>query len=675
MTDMKDIIAAAALAVCLAHGACFSEEGKKWEPYYFGSATQGGIVSENEEGVSLSLDRAGAFGIYNPSKFGGNFDAQAEIKSQAGVCGIILFRDLEGKPDPANFVGIERKVDKRGDKTVRVFAIRDGQDLVRQNSEGNPRFEFLLNNASFGYDAKAFRIIRDEKAACLHFYYRYEREVDGKLLEGWMEFSTLPDPGNSNYYFYPYVKSDGQSPSKATFIRPMVMLTPSDEIPGNDAGFGAARRDYTFSGISGPAVVVSFDKEFPYYEKAKFVFWSEAEYIPWWHIDDKCAVYYEFVEIWGGGTEGCCEPMGDRLLRWSTAEIVESNKARVIVHWRYMLADPEYRWWGLDQLERPYADEWYTFYPDGVGVRKVTYTPAITTKYETDWNEISELAVVKRGGIKPSEVIDPKAVSVFNIQGDKIDYTWYLNKNSQVSKLDETSKNWPEAICRVNLKDRPAVFEVFAQGEEVSEMTFPEPFKKWWGHYGENWAFELRGSGEYEGDFFVFSHWPISKMPYEEPGKTNGRYIREPGHVSLLPISGHPKAKGPVTWAMLVGVSKPWDDRDLRDRAASWLNPSDVNMITDEAKFIKNDLYQRALVFETDSLRHGCQFTLFPKIVSSVAVNPVFIIKNWGKYPVSVRMNGKPLKEDVDFRYAIEGEDAVVWVKAKFTNIASFAIK
>jgi hypothetical protein len=66
---------------------------------------------------------------------------------------------------------------------------------------------------------------------------------------------------------------------------------------------------------------------------------------------------------------------------------------------------------------------------------------------------------------------------------------------------------------------------------------------------------------------------------------------------------------------------------------------------------------------------------MYPKIVSSVVVNPVFIIKNWGKYPVSIKMNGKTLKENVDYRYAIEGDSAVIWVKAKFSNLTSFLIK
>ncbi|MDD5072806.1 MAG: hypothetical protein PHX64_03115 [Candidatus Omnitrophica bacterium] len=675
MLNRNKTITFLALILLVTQGLCLSEEEKGWVPYYFGPATSGGLVSENDEGIILSLDKAGAFGAYNPSKFGGNFDAQTEIKTGKGICGMMLFKDNGGRPDPSNFVGIERREDEDGNKTVRVFAIKDGQDFTQQGAQWNPRFEAVLNNESFGFEAKAFRILEDEKAKCLHFYYKYERKIDGEKREGWLEFSTLPDWDGKPFYFYPYVKSNGDFTSKAVFMKPMVMLTPSDDRSDKDTGFKATRRDYTFSGFSGDAVVVTFDREFPFYDKAKFVFWSEAEYIPWWHIDDKCAAYYEFCEIWGGATEGCDEPMGDRLLRWTKADIVESNKARVIVHWRYVLADPEYKWWSMDPVEKPYADEWYCFYPDGTGVRKVTYTPVTTSKYETDWNEISELTVIKRGGVKPSEIIDKKAVSIFNLDGKKVDYLWDLSKKRTPAKRDDETRNWPEAICRVNLKDRPAVFEVFAQGEEAYKKTFPEPFKNWWGHYGEDWAFEMRGQKEYEGDFGVFSHWPISKMPYEEPDKTFGRYLREPGHISLLPIAGHPKVKGPTTWAMLVGMSKPWDDQDARDRTSSWLYPGDISMIDENAKFIGNDYYQRALVFETDKLNRACQFTMYPKIISSVVVNPVFIIKNWGNNPVSVTMNGKPLKEGLDYRCAIEGDSAVIWVKAKFSGQTAFLIK
>ena len=674
LKNIKAIVSTALILLIL-QGSSSSEEVKKWEPYYFGSAIDGGLVAENDEGIILSLEKAGAFGVYNPYKFGGNFDAQSEIKPEEGACGMILFKDNGGKPDPSNFVGIERKQDNDGNKTVRVFAISDGQDLTRQAARGSPRFECVLNNDSFGREAKALRIVEDAKAKCLHFYYRYERKIDGENKEGWMELSTIPDWDDRPFYFYPYVKSNGDFTARSAFVKPMVMLTPEDDASDRDTGFKAVRRDYTFSGFSGDAVVVTFDKEFEFYDNAKFVFWSEAEYIPWWHIDGKFAAYYEFCEIWGGGTEGSDEPMGDRLLRWTKAEIVESNKARVIVHWSYVLADPEYRWWSMDPIEKPCVDEWYCFYPDGIGVRKVTYTPITTTRYETDYNEISELGVVKRGGVKPSEIIEQKAISVLSLDGKRVDYSWDLRKDQPPAKRDEATKKWPEAICRVNLKNRPAVFEVFAQGEDAYKKTFPAPFKDWSGNYGEDWAFEMRGRDEFEGDFGVFSHWPISKMPYEEPDKTFGRYIREPGHTSLLPVAGHPKVKGPTTWAMLVGMSKPWDDQYVRERTLSWLYPGDASMIDESAVFVENDYYQRALVFETDKANRGCHFTMYPKIMASIVINPVFIIRNWSDFPVSIVMNGKTLKEDLDYRYAIEGDSAVIWVKTRFSGVTTFLIK
>lgn len=671
----KDFVAVCTFVLILTQGICHCEETKQWEPYYFGAATKGGLVSENEEGILLSLDQVGVFGLYNTSRFSGNFDAQSEIRPEEGPCGIMLFKDSGGKPDPSNFVGIERNVAAGGSKKVRVFAIRDGQDFILKNSKENPRFEFVLDNDSSGHEAKALRIVKDEKSDCLHFYYKYERKIDGEKREGWMEFSTLPDWDKNSFYFYPYVKTNGDFTAKTVFVRPMVLLKSADDGPEKETGFKVTKRDYTFSGFTGDAVVISFGREFPFYENAKFVFWSEAEYIPWWQVDDKCAVTYGFCQIQGGGTEGFCEPANDHLLRWTKVDIVESNKARVIVHWQYVLADPEYRWWSMDPIEKPYVDEWFCFYPDGTGVRKVTYTPVTTTKYETDWNRISELAVVKRGGVRPSEIIEQNAVSILNLDGKKADYFWDFSKKTPPAKKDEDAKNWPEAICRVNLRDRPAVFEVFAQGDEVYKKTFPAQFKSWWGRYGEGSAFEARGSGEFEGDFRVFSHWPISRMPYEELGKRSGKYIREPGYVSLLPVPGHPKVKGPMTWAMLVGLSRPSEDQYVRDRTSSWLYPGDVDVIEDSAKFVENDYYQRALVFEADSLNRVCHFTMYPKIVSSIVVNPVFIIKNWGNNPVSVNLNGKNLKEDLEYRYAIERDTAVIWVKARFSGLTTFLIK
>lgn len=193
------------LILLMAQGSCFSAgEEKGWEPYYFGSSTAGGLLSEKKEEITLSFDRSGAFGVYKPDKFSGTFDAQAVIKQGKGPCGMIIFKDNNGRLDPSNFVGIERK-QEGGGNTVRVFAIRDGHDL-KQGTKWDT-----------GSEANALRITGDEKEKRLHFYYKCGKE-------DWVEFSTLPDWDNRAFYLYPYVKSNGDFTAKAVFIKPVVIV-------------------------------------------------------------------------------------------------------------------------------------------------------------------------------------------------------------------------------------------------------------------------------------------------------------------------------------------------------------------------------------------------------------------------------------------------------------------
>jgi len=664
---------------CLAQDSPFmvlQDDFKQWIPYYFGPDTEGGQLEMTDEGLTLSFRNKGIYGLYNVREFGGNFDAQVDLGFAEGAgSGIMLIKEKDGKPDPDNYVGLKKSIGGGSKEMVEVFAIKDGEDLIEEFLHWHPRFEYVLDSDSFGYEAKALRIAKDAKANCLHFYYKYEREIDGEVCDGWMEFSTLPDWGQDSFFLYLYVESNVKVLSRGLFSSALVKQTLTDDLSDSGTGFNAVRREYTFSGFTGDAVVVTFDSEFPFYETSRFVFWSEANYIPWWHIDDKCAVSYEFCETWDGGTEGCCEPMSDRLLRWSKVDIVEANKVRVIVHWRYVLADPEYRWWGMSPDEKPYADECFCFYPDGTGVRKLTYTPSLNSDYDINWNEISELIVIARGGVKPSEFLSQTAISMLNLQGERLDFLWDLSQEEPPVKMPPETKQWPEAICRVNLLDRPAVFEVFAQGEKTHDKTFPYPYETWWGNYGADWAFEMRGWYEFKDDFWTFSHWPVSMIPYDEPDKTPGKYIREVSHTSLLPVPGAPEVDGPTTWAMLVGLSHPGNDQELRDKTFSWLYPGDIKMLNDSSKFVENDYYQRALVFDNVKGNQKCHFTIDPAAQSSVVVNPVFLVTNWGNHSVSLKQDGKLLEVGNDYRYEIIDNNVLIWVKTSFKASTTFVIE
>ena len=105
----------------------------------------------------------------------------------------------------------------------------------------------------------------------------------------------------------------------------------------------------------------------------RVVFWRGLRYSPAWVTENGLWLADQSME--SGNDEGCVEHMQDIHTTYSHVRIVESSPARVVVHWRYApvsghdhnwpaSARSEWAWW---------VDEYYTFYPDGTGVRKVRW--------------------------------------------------------------------------------------------------------------------------------------------------------------------------------------------------------------------------------------------------------------------------------------------------------------
>ncbi|MCK4560396.1 MAG: hypothetical protein KAV45_11490 [Calditrichia bacterium] len=82
-------------------------------------------------------------------------------------------------------------------------------------------------------------------------------------------------------------------------------------------------------------VVVRFDIA-PF----QFIFWRGTNYIPHWVTENNIWYNNEFTETWE--TIGSSEPMSDKQCRYSHVRIIENNRARVVVHWRYALNDVNY---------------------------------------------------------------------------------------------------------------------------------------------------------------------------------------------------------------------------------------------------------------------------------------------------------------------------------------------
>ena len=131
----------------------------------------------------------------------------------------------------------------------------------------------------------------------------------------------------------------------------------------------------------------------------RFVFWRGTSYIPCWVTDAGGWYTNEFFERRGGersGTMSMVEPMSDKQCRYSRVRIIESNDARVVVHWRYAPVDLKYNLAYIDKDSGwgDWVDEYYTIYPDAVGVRKAK----LYTSAPADWIEYQESIVINQCG-------------------------------------------------------------------------------------------------------------------------------------------------------------------------------------------------------------------------------------------------------------------------------------
>jgi len=60
-------------------------------------------------------------------------------------------------------------------------------------------------------------------------------------------------------------------------------------------------------------------------------------------------------------------------------------------------------------------------------------------------------------------------------------------------------------------------------------------------------------------------------------------------------------------------------------------------------------------------------------------INPAIVVEGWGKAPVSIEIDGKPIKQGADFRVGYEdtddGADLVLWLKLKTTKSIRLTLK
>ena len=397
-----------------------------------------------------------------------------------------------------------------------------------------------------------------------------------------------------------------------------------------------------------PDVVVRFD-EFDH----RFVFWRGTSYIPCWATYDGAWYTNEFFERRGhlGGCDGMCEPMSDKQCRYSHVRIVESSNARVVVHWRYTPGDLYYKSPYRDEMTGwgDWVDEYYTIYPDSIGVRKATIH---TGSPKEHWIEYQEGIVVNQPGTIPEENINYDAVTFANLKGESKTYRWTKDGGPPL-------RDPPDNPC-------------------IQVINFKNPHKPFTVVNPDGVRIKVYGGQAGDSYFNWWNHWPLNQGISDT---TVAKSSARPSHSSLTHIEWKQYSQEGLsrTWIMLNGMTnKP--AAKLVPLAKSWLYAPQLKLSSRGYRSEGYDQAQRAYVLSRKDIRQfsALNFELAASKESPV-VNPAFVIKNWGGGSAGLAIDGKKVGGGKHFRAGhrktLEGGDLIVWVKGEWTKPVKISLR
>lgn len=432
-----------------------------------------------------------------------------------------------------------------------------------------------------------------------------------------------------------------------------------------------------FSGERGHAVVVEFDKDW------RFVFWDKAQYVGCVDLGDGVWFTSEWCETNSPNDYHCYEPIMDKQLRWSRVEILEAGPARARVKWSYALCDMRYRIFHGDTR----AEEIYTFYPDGVGVREVILWPGTANNHGGNANlwQMAEWIMINAAGSNPLDVMEmPTPFTLRSGKGDVIDVPWPLPADNFEPFCDHYPQlaDWGMYAGKLNLKERPNPFIVICKNQALF------PFMKCNACGGNHPYFNMfPGKNLYN----IYKHWPVTDMEdflqWVPAGDDIGKVAT---HTSFMDVNFAlrrsaddyiPTPDPGTTWYLLVGATPPGTDgSELEELGRSYSQPALIEVERDPGE--REELHRgrvlregyefglRAYTFRKTG-DDRVKFTMKPGVPQ---LNPVFVVDGWKSAGARVAVNGQPLDEKA-YRTQVKGNDLIVWVEGRFEEETHFALE
>ena len=525
----------------------FSNPNANWQGI---NLSGGGTFNVSNGIMNLTANNNATFGVYNNQLLSGHFYIEVDFGADDNVALALFNARANGSADPNNYSLI--KVEEvNGVPVVSISDKQNGNNDVLDNTgalsnyEKNIRYKNTLDASTFSipYTStnKKLRIFRHENEKFIHFSYHVKKNVDGQDATGWIELAPSREWNQlSGNFLMGLIAIDGS----ATFDNALAISKPIQDQNDLNTGFQATQREMNWSGYFGDALVITFDaNDAPLTGGTrKFVFWEALNNVPAWYLDEEVMYTYEFVETWDGGSPGPHEPMSDRLRRFSNVTLEYDGPDYKLIHWEYVLMDPDYRWpdFGLG-TEIPLVDEYYKIYPDGTILRKIRYKAKLDTQFR-NWHELTELIVISGNVTDPSEHLESPALSIWPINGNRSDYDPTGRGN------DYEQSNNDATIMAVHMINHPDLVNAFNDNSNFPDTYAGDPitFYKTW-----------------HDKFFHMSHWPINKEQYySDPFKSVTTWKEQIKHTSLAGAGAYENNSSQWTTNFQVD---PVDGREFRE--------------------------------------------------------------------------------------------------------------
>ncbi len=285
-----------------------------------------------------------------------------------------------------------------------------------------------------------------------------------------------------------------------------------------------------------PDVVVGFDQM-----PTRFVFWRGVSFIPMMVNESNQWFTEEFNETgFTAEAPGDCEPMSDKGCFDSHVRVIENTAARVVVHWRYRLANPDHQWANYDAATGwgDIADWYYYIYPDGVASKIMRcYSSKPGTWHE--WDE--QIAVLSEGQHPESVLRKTPVMTLVDGAGKSIAYDWDPNppspryEGNMIQMVHFTGRYSPFAIQNFDGGD------VYS-GERTWYSVFPT-----WDHWP---TAQIDSSGRNASFSDRASHSSISHLLWRNQAQRGGAI---PFEEKLL-MEGMTDLPAPA----LTGLARSW---------------------------------------------------------------------------------------------------------------------